>query len=367
MKRKTLILSAAVVAFVIGAGSVASIGVVARSPSDPRQGPPLVQFAIAKPSERIERSFTGIVTARVQSDLGFRVPGKVIERLVDVGQTVRAGQPLMRLDQTDFNLALKAKENAVVAARALAVQAAADEPRYRTLLADGWVPQQKYDQVKAARDNTQAQLAAAEAEANVARDDMAYTVLLADSDGTVMETLAEPGQVVVAGQPVIKLARAGPREAAVNLPETLRPAIGSLAQAQIYGASSGPLPARLRQLSDAADRLTRTYEARYVLEAEASSAPLGATVTVKLAVDDLNAAAEVPLGALYDNGLTTGVWVVNTASSSVAFRPVQVRRLTEESAMVAGIQVGERVVALGSHLLHQGEVVRIVEQMVAAQ
>jgi RND family efflux transporter MFP subunit len=369
VKRKTLILSAAAVVFVIGAGSMASIGVgaVARNPSDPRQGSQLVQTAIAKPSERIERSFTGIVTARVQSNLGFRVPGKVIERLVDVGQMVRAGQPLMRLDQTDFDLALKAKENAVVAARALAIQAAADEPRYRKLLADGWTTQQKYDQAKAVRDNTQAQLAAAEAQANLARDDMTYTVLLADSDGTVIETLAEPGQVVTAGQPVIRVAHAGPREAAVNLPETLRPAIGSLAQAQIYGAPSIPLPAHLRQLSDAADPLTRTYEARYVLEAEASRAPLGATVTLRLAVDAANVAAEVPLGALYDNGLTTGVWVVDTTSLSVAFRAVQVRRLKEESAVVSGIQIGERVVALGSHLLHQGEVVRIVEQKVAAQ
>jgi len=272
----------------------------------------------------------------------------------------------MRLDQTDFNLALKAKENAVVAARALAVQAAADEPRYRKLLADGWTTQQKYDQAKAARDNTQAQLDAAEAQANAARDDMAYTVLLADSDGTVMETFAEPGQVVTAGQPVIKLAPAGPREAAVNMPETLRPAIGSLAQAQIYGTFSRS-PAHLRQLSDAADPVTRTYEARYVLEGEAAHAPLGATVTVWVPVNDANSAAEVPLGALYDNGHTTGVWVVDTASSSVAFRPVQVRRLTEESAVVAGMPVGERVVALGSHLLHQGEIVRIVEQKVAAQ
>jgi RND family efflux transporter MFP subunit len=368
MKRKTLILSAVALAVVVGVGSAASIGVgaVATKPSDPRQGPQLVQTAIAKPSARIERSFTGIVTA-VQSNLGFRVPGKVIERLVDVGQTVHAGQPLMRLDQTDFDLALKAKENAVVAARATAVQAAADEPRYRELLAEGWTTQQKYDQAKAARDNTQAQLAAAEAQANVARDDMAYTVLLADADGTVVETSAEPGQVVAAGQTVIKLAHAGPREAAVNLPETLRPAIGSLAQAQIYGASSAPSPAHLRQLSDAADPVTRTYEARYVLEAEAARAPLGATVTVWVAINDVNTAAEVPLGALYDNGHATGVWVVNVTSSSVAFRPVQVRRLTEESAVVGGIRVGERVVALGSHLLHQGEAVRIVEKKVAAQ
>ena len=117
----------------------------------PRQRPRLVQTAIANPAGVTERAFTGIISARVQSNLGFRVPGKVIERLVDVGQDVQAGQPLVRLDQKDLDLALSAKENAVVAARALAVQARADEARYRQLTAAGWVAPQRYDQAKAAR------------------------------------------------------------------------------------------------------------------------------------------------------------------------------------------------------------------------
>src|SRR5262249_43132460 len=152
-------------------------------------------------------------------NLGFRVSGKVIERLVDVGQDVQAGQPLMRLDQKDLDLALSAKENAVAAARALAVQTKADETRYRQLTVAGWVARQRYDQAKAAFDTANAQLAAAEAQADVARNEAGYSLLLADTDGTVVETLAEPGQVVAAGQTVLKLAHAGPREALVNLPE----------------------------------------------------------------------------------------------------------------------------------------------------
>jgi RND family efflux transporter MFP subunit len=374
---KVVVLSAAALAAAIGLGSAAVIALGpaaaishatdASAETDPRQGPQLVRLAIAKPVGAFERAFTGVVSARVQSNLGFRVPGKVIERLVDVGQNVRAGEPLMRLDQKDLDLALAAKEKVVAAARAAAVQARADELRYRKLLADGWVTGQRYDQAKATLDSTSAQLAAAGAQAQVARNEAGYSLLLADADGTVVETLAEPGQVVAVGQTVVKLAHAGPREATVNLPEALRPAIGSPARARVYGWSSAPSPARLRQLSDAADPASRTYEARYVLEGEASGAPLGATVTVSVVTSGALEASEVPLGALHDEGTSTGVWLFDPESSSVSFRAVQVRRLTAESAVIYGVRAGERVVALGAHLLHRGERVRVIEQSVAAQ
>ena len=127
-------------------------------------------------------------------------------------------------------------------------------------VADGWVARQRYDQAKAAFDSATAQLAAAEAQADVARNEAGYSLLLADADGTVVETLAEPGQVVAAGQTVVKLAHAGPREATVNLPETVRPAIGSSAEARVYGGASAPTPARLRQLSDAAEWSSAAFD-----------------------------------------------------------------------------------------------------------
>src|SRR5271166_433540 len=236
----------------------AGLGSAEAGEADPRQGPQLVQIALVRPADTSERSFTGVISARVQSNLGFRVPGKVIERLVDVGQTVRAGQPLMRLDKKDLDLALTARENAVVAAKAVATQTTADEERYRRLIANGWSTRQKYEQAKSAVDSANAQLAAAEAQAEIARNERGYSLLLADADGTIVEALAEPGQVVAAGQIVAKLAHAGPREAAVNLPEAVRPAIGSAAQARLYASSSATSPAHLRQLSDAADPASRT-------------------------------------------------------------------------------------------------------------
>jgi RND family efflux transporter MFP subunit len=375
-KTGKIILSAAALTAALGLGTAAVIfgpaAAINREPDraaqlDPRQGPQLVRIAVAKPAVASERTFTGLIAARVQSNLGFRVPGKVVERLVDVGREVHAGEPLMRLDQKDLALALAAKENAVAAARAAAVQARDDEVRYRQLAADGWASRQRYQQARAAFDTAAAQLAAAEAQANVARNEAGYSLLLADADGTVVETLAEPGQVVAAGQTVVKLAHAGPREAVVNLPETVRPAIGSTAQAWVYGGASIPSPAHLRQLSDAADAASRTYEARYVLDGEASRAPLGATITVTLSIGETSDAAEVPLGALYDNGQSSGVWVVDPHSSSVSLKAVQVRRLAEETAVVSGVEPGERIVALGAHLLHQGERVRLADNRIAVQ
>lgn len=348
-----------------GAAAIAALTAPAQKAStvrDPRQESPIVRLVTPAPVIGSERSFTGIVGARVESNLGFRVPGKIVERLVDVGQGVKAGRPLMRIDDADLRLALTAKRNAVAAARAIVAQAKPDERRYASLLKDGWIPRQRYEQAKAALDTAEAQLAAAEAEARVAGNEAAYAVLVADADGTVVETLGEPGQVVSAGQPVVRIAQAGPREAVVALPETIRPAIGSAAEASIYGGDGRTHTARLRQLSDSADPQTRTYEARYVLDGEAAAAPLGATVTIRLANEMSHPEAQVPLGAVLDDGGKTGVWVLDRTTSTVQFRPVKLVRVTSETATVTGLNLGDPVVSLGAHLLQEGARVRTASE-----
>lgn len=340
-----------------------------RTAADPRTADPLVEIAMVQPAGEEQRAFTGLVTARVQSNLGFRVPGKVIERLVDTGQAVRQGQPLLRLDRTDYLHAIASQAGTVEAARARQRQAAADEARYRGLVASGAVSQSAYDQAKAQADSAQALLSAAEAQLKVARDEVEYSTLTADADGTVVETLAEPGQYVAAGQIVVRVARAGAREAAVNLPETLRPVLGSAAQASLYGANADAAraPAHLRQLSDAADPLTRTFEARYVLEGAAARAPLGATVTVYLDGAQPAAGLAVPLGAVDDEGQGPGVWLLDRNSSSVSYRPVRFIRFGGERAIVAGgVDVGAPIVALGGHFLHEGQHVRVADTRIAS-
>ncbi|ATE78254.1 efflux RND transporter periplasmic adaptor subunit [Pseudomonas frederiksbergensis] len=328
---------------------------------DPRTLAPLVRVSEVQDSSDLSRSFTGVVAARVQSDLGFRVSGKVLERLVDTGQAVKRGQPLMRLDPIDLGLQARAQQEAVAAAKARAKQTADDEARYRDLVAAGAISASGYDQIKAAADTAKAQLSAAQAQADVARNASGYAVLLADADGVVMETLAEPGQVVSPGQIVIRLARAGQREAIVQLPETLRPATGSTAQATLYGNTSGAVTAKLRLLSDSADRVTRTFEARYVLEGGLANAPLGSTVTLRIAEGSAQGPVlQVPIAAVYDPGKGAGVWVIAGEPAKVSWRPVQVLGLSDDAARVAGdLKVGERIVGLGAHLLRDGEEVRL--------
>ncbi|NLS20701.1 efflux RND transporter periplasmic adaptor subunit [Rhizobium sp. P40RR-XXII] len=370
MNRKILLAS---VGILVAAGATAFVLLAESSEgraqaADPRVVPPLVSVVDAKRPDTTVRTFTGTIAARVQSNLGFRVPGKIIERYVDVGQQVKAGQPLMRIDETDLNLALAAKRNAVAAAQAVRTQAQADERRYAALVKNGLAAAspQRYEQAKAALDTATAQLAAAEADARVAENAATYSLLMADTDGTVVETLGEPGQVVAAGQTVIRLAQAGPREALVWLPESTRPQIGDEAEASIYGSESRQDKARLRQISDAADPQTRTYEARWVLDGTAASAPLGATVTIKISNDTGLAHAVVPVGAVFDDGSRTGVWVFDQKTSTVHFRQVKIEKMGEEVAVVSSLKAGEPIVALGAHLLQDGASVRTTTEQAEA-
>src|SRR5437588_491230 len=248
MKRMNFSYSALVL--VVTGFAVTFTGCGQKQELDPRTQPELVRIVEIGSSSGADPAFTGVVSARVQSNLGFRVPGKITKRLVDTGQSVRAGQP------------------------------------------------------------------------------------------------------------VVKLAHSGPREAAVNLPETLRPAIGSKAYATLYGSTTR-IPVRLRQLSGAADAQTRTFEARYVLEGDAAKAPLGATVTVHLSGDAGIDMLQVPVASVLDQGKGPGIWLLNPSTSTVSFEPVQVRQLGEELATISGnLHSGQQVVALGVHLLRDGQRVR---------
>ncbi|WP_226416507.1 efflux RND transporter periplasmic adaptor subunit [Dechloromonas denitrificans] len=342
----------------------------ATSSLDPRTQAPLVRIAPVATAIQAEPSFSGVVAARVQSDLGFRVPGKILERLVDAGQTVKRGQALMRIDPTDLKLATRAHDEAVAAATARARQTAEDESRYRDLVSAGAVSASAYDKIKAAADSARAELKAAQAQADVAHNETGYAVLLADSDGVVVETLGEPGQVVAAGQVVVRVAHAGRREALIALPESLRPAIGSAGRATLYGSGLTGA-AKLRQLSDAANPLTRTFEARYVLEGRLADAPLGSTVSIEIQSGRATPALQIPVSALFDQGKGPGVWLVKGQEDQgqglqATWRAVQVAGLSGESAAITGgLAAGDRVVVLGAHLLHEGEPVRLADSSAA--
>ncbi|KQO59818.1 RND transporter [Methylobacterium sp. Leaf86] len=323
--------------------------------------PPLVQTVEVVRSGSGMARYTGVIRARTESNLGFRVGGKIFERLVDPGDRVTRGQPLMRLDRTDFSLALNAARASVEAARAQMIKAKADEERSRKLVSDGWTSKQTYDQNKGAADAAIAQFANAEAQASQIANQAGYAELQADADGVVMEVPSEPGQVVAAGQTVVKLARDGAREAEVFLPEGSRRAAQGEASATLYAEGESTYPARLRELSATADPATRTYRARYILSGGGETAPLGATVTLLLKTLSAGraAAVEVPLGALFDQGQGTSVWRYDAATETVRPQVVKVARMGEERAdIVAGLSAGDRIVALGAHLLKPDQKVR---------
>ena len=330
---------------------------------DARLQSPRVEVFKAKAAGSNSRTFTGIVEARVQSDLGFRVGGKILERSVNMGQRVQKGQILMRLDPEDLRLSAAAQQANVEAARAKYIQTSADEKRSAMLVNSGVISRREYDQDRAGLDSAKAQLEAAEAQARVSNNSIEYAVLLADADGVIVQTLSEPGQVVAAGQTVIQLAHDGPREALINLPEGVRPDLGTIASARLYGQDQ-TYQARLRELSDAADPGSRTFAARYVLQGEAASAPLGSTITITLATKQSsgNQSVLVPVGAIYDPGSGPGVWVVDD-KSEVKFRFVKIASIGQEEVVISrGVDAGEQVVALGAHLLHEGQVVNLANE-----
>jgi RND family efflux transporter MFP subunit len=326
--------------------------------------PRLVRTYTVISSHGGDEEYTGVIHARTESDLGFRVPGKILEKLVKAGDHVKRGQALMRLDPTDLRLAANAAQSAVEAARAQNKRALADELRQRELVAIKAVSVQEYEQAKSAADATTAQLNSAVAYSMQLKNQVGYAVLRADADGVVMEIPADVGQVVGAGNVVVRLAQDGAREAVVNLPEGNEKIARSMATASLYADSGQTFPAKLRELSAMADPLTRTYQARYSLGGVGENAPLGATVTVHLNGKNHSGVAqqyEIPVGALYDGGTGTSVWVINPNTSTLSRRPVEVVKLGSETALVSkGLKQGERILALGAHLVKEGERVKVI-------
>jgi RND family efflux transporter MFP subunit len=207
-----------------------------------------------------------------------------------------------------------------------------------------------------------ARLKVAEADARRAANELDYAVLRADADGVIMEVRGDAGQVVSAGHVVVRLARDGAREAVVNLPENAFGKAGSATYAYLYTQPQQRFPVRLRELSAMADPVSRTYQAPYTLLDGGKDAPLGATVTVVYEADTAGNqdGYEVPIGALYDTGTGTSVWVINDADSTVVPRRITVTHSGQETAGIVGdIRSGEHIVAFGAHLLKPAERVRV--------
>ncbi len=316
---------------------------------------PAETFVVGAQATDIGNLYSGEVHARYEAILGFRIGGKIIERLVDAGAQVRKGQVLAKLDSSDTGL----QESAASAQ----LQLAQDElKRYRELRAQGFVSQSALDAKETA-------LKAAEAQAGLARNQAAYTTLLADRDGVISATYAEVGQVISAGQPVVRIAQNGEREVAIAIPESRFPSVRVGMQAEVdMAASSGGqvLHGHVREISPAADPASRTYPARVAFDASNTKVALGMTASVRLLGDgakktQASGSYVIPMTALFQQGDKAAVWVV-AADGSVSLHPVTVAAYRDEGALVtSGLQAGQRIVKAGVHKLSEGEKIRAIE------
>ncbi len=328
----------------------------------PRVERPVQVQPVAFASKDVDREFVGVIRARYETDLGFRVAGKIVTRPVNVGDRVRAGDVVARLDPRDLELQVQSAEAESAAAMSNLAQTAADFERYTTLRARGYASVADYDRKQALKDEAEGRLERARRALDLARNQLAYADLKADADGVITATLAEPGQVVALGQAVVRLAHRGEKEALVALPETwLGEARKSKATVRLWSDPDRAFAAKLRELSPQADAATRTYAARFTIPQADDTVAFGMTATVTLSLPAEAVEAKLPLSAIINRGSGPSVYVVDH-SGTLVMQPVKVASFNEHAAFVSsGVRPGDKVVTLGVHQLEAGLKVRTVE------
>lgn len=332
-------------------------------PAPPAAGPrPVLAHTVGAAAAAAPFAYSGEVRARHEVPLAFRVAGKLVARMVEVGQTVAAGQLLARLDPADLALGTGSAAAVMAAAEAEHALAQAEARRFRELRAQNFVSQAALDARETALTAAAQRLAAARAQARLAANQQDHAVLSAEGAGVVAAVLAEPGQVVAAGQPVIRLARSGELEAAISIPENRLAefrAAGELT-VSLWAEGGRSFRGQLREISPQADPVTRTFAARVRLVDPGPAVRLGMTATVHASAANAGGALAIPATALYQDQGRPAVWVIGD-DGKVASRLVGVRAYREEQVVLAeGLRAGERIAAAGVHLLHAGETVKVV-------
>jgi RND family efflux transporter MFP subunit len=308
--------------------------------------------------------FAGEVKPRYETDLSFRIPGKILERKVEMAMAVRKGQPLFRLDPQDAHLSAAAAKAQVAVADADLAFAKAELDRSRQLLDQKFISEAAYDNKLSAYKVALAKREAASAQSQVSGNQAAYTTLVADSAGIVTAVNAEAGQVVSAGQAVAKLARTEEREVWINVAESQATSLkaGVPAQVSLWSQPHKIYNGIVREVAPAADAQTRTYTAKISIRDGDDALRWGMTANVGLLGIRANAlpagAIVVPLTALSQQGSVALVWVVG-AGNAVAARPVRVAQFLESGALVSeGLAAGETIVVAGVHKLTAGDVIK---------
>lgn len=360
-RRVRFLVAAGLAGLAAGGGAVAYTaggGVPPATPPVPAPPRAVRVQEVADEVEAAEQTYTGVIRARYEADLAFRVGAKIASRHVEVGQRVAAGTVLFRLDPTDYRLAVKAAESDLTAAEAEVVQTTAEDARLARL--QGAASSSELDRARSARDVAVGRRDRAKETLTLARNRLAYCELTADADGVVTALPVEAGQVVAEGQVVARLARDGEREAVVSLPENrVEAARSARATVTLWAAPGESYPAALRELSPTADPVTRTYQARFTVRNPGPQVVLGMTATVHLAPTDAAPGYALPLSSLLRTGDRPAVWVVDRRTGALALTPVEVREYRHETVVLSGgVKPGQWVVTAGVQKLDPGLTVR---------
>lgn len=312
--------------------------------------------------------FAGEVRPRVESRLGFRVAGKIVRRQAELGQRVRAGDVLAQLDPQDYKLAAQAASAQTAAAQTNRDLALADFNRYKSLKDQNFISGAELERRDAALKAAQAQLDQAQAQLAGQGNQAAYTTLVADVSGVITSIDAEPGQVVTAGTPVVRIAQDGPRDVIFAVPEDKVALIkvGSTTDVRMW-SSNTQYKGIVREVAASADPITRTFTVKVGLDAKDTPA-LGTTVSVIPQAFDRSGVqvVKLPTSAFRQDGQNSSVWVLDTATMTVKLQPVVIATADGNEVVVAsGLQPGMQVVVAGVHVLSPGQKVTVYKDKTA--
>ena len=346
-------LKAAIVAAGLGAAAAGGFAVFAWTANASR---PIASAApLVRPAKVMEIAYqrrsqslvlAGTVVPRIESNLGFRVAGKIVARSVDVGTTVKPGDLIAQLDPSDYRLAVDNARAALASAEADHVRAKADYERYQNLRGSGAFTTQTLEQRQSLAATGQARVEQARSQLSSAENNLAYT---------------EVGQVMAQGQGVVRVARTDELEVVVGVPEHRLKAVREARSASfdLWSDPGHRYAAKLRELSPSADPTTRTYPARFSIVDPPSFIGLGMTATLSFERPDAQPVAEVPLAAIFQRGTQPAVWVVDRNTNTVSLRPVTVARWRDDTAAISGgVHDGEIIAIAGVHKLEAGQKVR---------
>ncbi len=334
----------------------------AKPPSTTPEPRPVRTVAVERRAGGDIVSLTGQVRAKNQVNLAFRLGGRVIERLVNVGDVVAAGQVLARLDPQNEQNALRSAQDNLASAEAALKQARLTFGRQQELLQGGWTPRAKFDEAQQAFATAQAQVNSAQAQLRIAQDHLSYTLLSADAPGVVTAVGAEPSEVVQPGKMIVQLARQDGRDAVFDVPQQIIQTGPSDPPVEITLTNDPQVRAvgRVREVAPQADPTTRTFQVKVGIIDPPDAMRLGSTVTGRITLT-APPGVELPANALTEVNGSPAVWVVNPRSLTVSLRKVDVLRYDPATVLIShGLETGELVVTAGVQTLHPDQKVRLL-------